>query len=118
MNNDKKYIPSFSLFESVVAIAIISVLIAIATMIYGNVVSSEKPLLYYQAEVEVSKKLEAIRREQEFISRVYEYDDYSILQQVEFYRGNKKIYEVSFTVQAHENHWFTQKHLIVNPHVQ
>lgn len=114
--NKTARLSAFSLFESVVAIAIISVLIGLATIIYSNLVEAERPILFYQAKEEVDKYFDALKKEKAFFSKTFDNEIYSIEQKVDFYNGNKKIYLVEYTVSAQNKKWWNEKHLISNPY--
>lgn len=109
-------LPAFSLFESVVAIAIISVLIGIGTLIYSNLIEAERPISYYQAKEEIEIHLQELKSTKAFFSKTFSNDIYSIEQKVDFYNGNKKIYLVEYSVNTQNKKWHTEKHLIVNPY--
>jgi len=110
---------AFSLFESVVAIAIISVLIGIATIVYSNLVQAERPIAFYQAKEEIDFYFQQMQHDKSFFSKLYEHETYSIEQLVEYHNGNKKLYQVQYRVTAQSKLWYTEKHLLLNPnHVQ
>lgn len=107
-------IRSFSLFESVVAIALISVLIGIATVIYGNLVEAERPVSFYQAKEEIDRYYAEMKASHAYISTSFDHDTYRIDQQVDFYKGNKKLYLVEYTITTQGKVWWKEKHLITN----
>lgn len=111
----KQKVQAFSLFESVVAIAIISVLIGIGTIVYSNLVSAEKPIPFYQAKEEIDLYYHQMQESKAFFPKVYDQETYSIEQKVDFHKGNKKIYLVEFVVTAQNKKWYTEKHLLANP---
>lgn len=106
---------SFSLFESVVAIAIISVLIGIATIVYSNLVESEKPIAFYQAKEEIELCYHQLQTDKAFFSKMIEHETYTIEQKVEYHNGNKKIYRVEYLVTTQNKKWYSEKHLLANP---
>lgn len=105
---------AFTLFESVVAISIITVLLVVASMIYSNVISSEKPLTYYQAQEEVEKIFTETKASGAFFTQSFSFETYDIQQDVEFYKGNNKLYQITYTVTSGTKTWWTEKHLIAN----
>ena len=109
-----KRLRAFTLFESVVAISIITILLVVASMIYGNIMSSEKPLSYYQAQEEVNKIFNETKAEGAFFTKNFSFEKFDIQQDVEFYKGNTKLYEITYTVTSGTKEWWIQKHLIAN----
>ena len=107
-------VQAFTLFESVVAIAIISVLIGLATIIYGNLVQAERPIPFYQAKEEIDNYYFELKKNKAFFSKNYDHENYNIEQKVDFYNGNKKLYLVEYTVTAQNKKWWSEKHLIAN----
>lgn len=123
MRQDMKYsksnkIPAFTLFESVIAITIITVLIGLGTMIYGNLMHSEKPLAYYQAQAEIEVRLQELKSNQQFVRENYDYENYEIEQGISFYKGNEKLYLVTFTARSGEKELLVENHLIPNVHYE
>jgi prepilin-type N-terminal cleavage/methylation domain-containing protein len=106
---------AFSLFESVVAIAIISVLIGIGTLVYSNLVEAERPLAFYQAKEEIDLYYQNLQQSKAFFPKMYAHETYSIEQKVDFYNGNKKIYRIEYLVTSQNKTWYSEKHLITNP---
>ncbi|NOQ74880.1 MAG: hypothetical protein GQ574_22895 [Crocinitomix sp.] len=113
-NSDSNRLPAFTLFESVIAITIITVLIGLGTMIYGNLMHSEKPLAYYQAQAEVEVRLQELKSKQLFMRENFEYENYEIEQKVTFYKGNKKLYLVTYIARAGDKELLVENHLIPN----
>lgn len=109
-------ISAFTLFESVVAIAVISVLIGIVTITYSNLVGAEKPIAFYQAKEEVDRYFEALKTSGAFFPASYDHETYTITQSVDFHQGNKKIYCIDYTISAGGKTWWTEKHLLANPY--
>lgn len=110
-----KKLAAFSLFESVVAITIISVLIGIGTLIYGNIVEAEPPLSIYQAKNEIQKLHHELKTSGAYFSQNHDYEIFTIQQQVDFHRGNKRLYQVDYHVIMQDKKWYSEKHLIANP---
>jgi hypothetical protein len=112
----KKKLGAFTLFESVVAIAMISVLIGLGTIIYSNLLNSEWPVSIYQAKEEISRLYNDTRTSGAFFSKQYAYENYRIDQQVAFYRGSKNIYLIQYSIYSGSKLYWTEKHLFANPH--
>lgn len=105
---------SFSLFESVVAIAIISVLIGIGIVVYSNLVQAERPIPFYQAKEEIDLMYHELQNTKAFFPKTLSHETYSIEQKVDFHNGNKKLYLVEYVVTAQNKKWYSEKHLIAN----
>ena len=114
LKKNKNKLAAFTLFESVVAIAIISVLIGLATIIYSNLVEAERPIAFYQAKEKIDECFYEMKKTGAFFPKNFVYENYSIEQKVDFYNGNKKIYLVEFVVMSQNKKWWTEKHLIAN----
>lgn len=102
------------MFESVVAIAIISVLIGIGTLIYSNLIEAERPVPFYQAKEEIDLMYHELQTSKAYFPKVLSNDSYSIEQKVDFHNGNKKLYLVEYIVMAQNKKWYSEKHLVAN----
>jgi type II secretory pathway component PulJ len=111
-SNEK--LKAFTLFESVVAISIITVLIGLGSMIYGNVMQAEKPMAYYQAQDQIDQHFQELCETKAFFNRDFELENYQIEQRVSFYNGNEKLYQVAYTVRIAGEKLLTENHLVVN----
>ncbi len=109
-----KKLEAFTLFESVVAISIITTLIGLGTMIYSNLMQAEKPVAYYQAKDEVDRRFQELCESQAFFNKEFDYESYQIQQQVDFHMKNKKIYQVTYVVTAGNRELLTERHLVAN----
>lgn len=105
---------AFSLFESVVAIAIISVLIGIGIVVYSNLVQAERPIPFYQAKEEIDLMYHELQNTKAFFPKTLSHETYSIEQKVDFHNGNKKLYLVEYIVTAQNKKWYSEKHLMAN----
>lgn len=113
-NRKSKHLKSFTLLESVTAITIITLLIGVSAMIYGNVVESEKPMAYYQAKQDVARIYQNTKADQAFFTKNFGFETYDIEQAVEFYKGNKKLYQINYTISSKGDVWWTEQHLVAN----
>jgi len=74
-----------SLIESVMAIAIISICISMATLVYVKLLQSDYEIAYYKAKQKIALlHLETIE-EQLFDDEVYGFESYSVTKQVKEY---------------------------------
>lgn len=105
-------VPSFSILESVIATSIIAILIGISAMIYSNVLASEKPLAVYQAESTVSSMFHELQANKAFFDKTVEVGGCTILQEVDFFRGNESIYAVNYAIERNNKVWYSEKHLV------
>ena len=111
---ENRKVPAFTLFESVVAITVITVLIGLSTMIYSNVIVSENPLVFYKAKEEVKQQLELLHNEKSFISKVLVFEGYEVEQQVDFHQGNQQLYQITYVVTSGGKELFTENHLVAS----
>lgn len=108
----KYRLKSFTLFESVISITIISVLLAIASMIYGNLMSAENPISEFEAKQEIQTMLLLADAQEVIFNQELEFESYSIKQTVEPFKGNTKLLLLTYEVFSLEgDKWLEQKHL-------
>lgn len=107
-------ISAFSLFESVVAIVIISVCIGIGSLIYSNIIGSEEPLLAIEGFEEANVLFENLKANKRYINDHFAYENFSIEQNIKPYRGDKHILVVNYNIYRDRNLIGYQRHLIFN----
>ncbi len=96
------------------AIAIISVCLFIATLIYIRVLDSEHDVSYYRAKQEISMLYFKAVKEQDFEDNTYDYEAFKITKEVVDYNSETK--QIQFEV---EDHSVKQKYTyLVNPVVR
>lgn len=105
---------AFTLLESVTAVTIITILIGVSAMIYSNVVESEKPMAFYQAKQDLSKIYQNTKMNQAFFTKNFAFEHYDIQQDVEFYKGNKRLYQINYTITSKGEVWWSENHLVAN----
>lgn len=110
----KAKIPAFTLFESVIAISIITVLIGLGTVIYTNLIVSEHPVLYYQAKDQIDVQLNELRTSQAFFNRDFDFENYRIEQRVDLYNGNKRLYKVTFLAFTGTKELIKEQHFLAH----
>ena len=126
MRQSKKHIATakieaFTLFESVIAITIITVLVGLGTMIYSNLIHAEKPIAYYQAKDEIDLHFNEMQNNPLFFNKDFEYENFRIEQRVELHNSsrtkksvNKKLYQITYTAVAGDKEILTERHLVAN----
>lgn len=103
---------SFTFFESVISITIISILLAIASMIYGNLMSSTNPISEFEAKQEIQSMLMLANTENTIKNQVLEFETYKIKQSVESFNGNAQLLLLTYEVYSLEgDKWLEQQHL-------
>lgn len=112
-------LPAFTLFESVVAITVITILIGLGTMIYSNVLQAENPLAYYMAKDEVDHRLQQLSEQQLFINGhsdnfQVDSDMYQIEENIDFYKENKSLYLITYIAFSGGEELFREQHLLPN----
>ncbi|MBL7897241.1 MAG: hypothetical protein JNJ99_01815 [Crocinitomicaceae bacterium] len=110
----KTKIPSFTLFESVIAITIISVLISISMIVMANLSGSDRSVLYYQAKTEVDIRFTQLIESKKIQSQHFEYETFSIDQVATPHNGSKELFQIEYKVIINQKILFTEKHLLVN----
>jgi hypothetical protein len=103
---------AFTLFESVVAISIITVLIGLGTLIYSNLVYSENPIAFYQAKDQIDIQLHELSKSQAFFNREFDFETFRIEQHIEPYNGNNQLYKVTFLAFAGTKKLIQEQHLL------
>ena len=85
-----------SMLESVIAIAIISVCLVIATMVYVKVIDTDYDMAYYMAQQEVSKLHYQTLKDQSFEDETFDYEVFKINKATEDI--NPELKRVTFNV--------------------
>ncbi len=94
-----KSLKASSLVESVIAIAIISVCVLVAFMIYINVVSQNHSVNYYQAKHKVDYLVQQSIDDNEHDDELYTFDGYTINKVVEI-RKEERTTLLTFTIKT------------------
>lgn len=103
---------AFTIFESTVAITIISIVLGISALIYSNVLHSETPVLVYQAKEEIDLLFNQNKAQHSFFTQQYEYESYTIQQTVDPYKGNQKLMRIDYSVMIADKSYWKESHLI------
>ncbi|WP_422103868.1 hypothetical protein [Winogradskyella sp.] len=82
LSKNSKSLKANSLVESVIAIAIISICILVAFLVYINVIKQNKSVLSYNAKHQVEELYQQSMADQDFENEDYVYKDYRIEKQV------------------------------------
>jgi hypothetical protein len=107
-------VKAFTLFESVVAISIITILIGLSAMIYANIVRSENPLAYYQAKDQIDVELDKLITERVFINKNTSFENFEIEQEISAYQGSISLFKVVFIAKSGGLEILRENHLIAN----
>ena len=110
----KLKVKAYSLLESVVAISIITICVGLGTTIYSNVISSEKPLITYDANEEIKRLFNELKTSRHYFNKSVDFELYSIEQGINFYKGNQLVYLVEYKVMFNNKNIATQKFLLGN----
>jgi len=105
-------IKASTLFETLIATSIITILIGIGSMIYSNVLASDQPFAFYQAKGEVDRLYEELKMNRAFFSKTFDYEQYEIEQEVMPYKGNEKLLLVQYNIRSNTRELWTEQHLI------
>ena len=81
-------------------------------MIYANVLASDKPLAIYKAQFAIREWFHDLTTNKAFFNKSVEFDNCEIVQEVDFYRGNKHLYEVKYSVKSGEKVWWEERYLV------
>ena len=94
--NYKIHLKASSLIESVMAIAIISICVFIATLVYAKLLESDYEIAYYKAKQKVSELHYQTTTEQLFDNDEYDYESFKIKKEVEEHSNsiNKVTFEI------------------------
>jgi len=87
-----------SLIESVMAIAIISICISIATLVYVKLLQSDYEIAYYKAKQKITVLYLQTIEEQLFEDEVYSFESYTITKQVK--EDSSGVNQVDFELQT------------------
>lgn len=113
-NKIPRKIKAFSLFESVVAITIITSLIGIGSLIYGNLLKAERPVMYYQLQVEIGQHFEEVKRTKAYLNTIYQSEDYRIEQVVDRHPSNARLLKITYTGFVADKQLIQENHLVAN----
>ncbi len=113
--NCGKRLPAYTLFETVVAITIITVLIGLGSLIYSAILDAENPVIYYHVEEQINEHFIGLQESKAYFNQNFDHESYSIQQDIKPYNGNTKLVEVTYTAFLGAEELLIRKHLVVNP---
>ena len=108
------YLSAFTLFESTVAVTIITIVLGMSTLIYSNVLDSERPVAFYQAKQDIDRIFLDTKRSKAFFDKTFEYEAYNIEQKVNAYKGNQKLFLLEYKVISGGKEMWKEQHLVAN----
>ena len=107
-----KYLKGSSIVESVIAIAIISVCVLIAVLVFANVGSSNNSLAYYKAANDVEKIFNESIDNKDFNNELFKHKNYSVEKKVlDIGNSDEGLKEFTFTITISERK-FIEKRLV------
>ncbi|MBD3639233.1 MAG: hypothetical protein HUJ25_17890 [Crocinitomicaceae bacterium] len=105
---------AFTLFESTVAVTLITIVLGMSTLIYSNILDSERPVAFYQARQKVDQIFFETKISGSFFSKNFSFEAYDVEQKVDFYKGNKRLYQVDYKVVSAGKELWKESHLVAN----
>lgn len=106
-------IDAFTMLDAIVALSIITILIVLSTMTFSNLFTAQKPLIKFSAEIEVIERLNALKENGVMKNNQYEFENFTINQNVEKYENNSKLYHVLYEAyDLNSKLIFSSNHLI------
>lgn len=105
-------VQAFTLFESVVAISIITILIGLSAMIYTNLVRSENPIAYYQAKDQIDVELNELIASKTFFNKNSSFESFDIEQKVTPYKGSSQLLQITFIAKSGTVELLRENHLV------
>lgn len=106
---------AFTLFESVVAITIITVCLAIGTLVYSNIVKSEKTVVSFEATNEIKRLFSDIKKTKLYFGKIFNFSTYEVVQKVENYQGIEHLYHISYELLVGKKSSFVKHYLLYDP---
>lgn len=109
-------IPGFTLIETVISISIISVLISIASMVFGNLIQNTNSLIEYKAKTVLRIEYQSFISDPTFNSNRKDFDGFYVERKINFYSRKKQLYVVKLLAKSIKGDLLTSiKFLCVNP---
>lgn len=106
---------AFTLFESVVAITIISIALGIGTTVYSNIVNSERSIVNFESKSKINSLFYDVKSSKQFFPKSYQFESFDIVQNVMNYKGIENLYKISFDVIIAGKTSFTKNYLLYDP---
>jgi len=99
--------------ESLIAMVIIIICFGTATMIWSNVLSSDKQRIHLKASLLLNAEAIQIRKEKNFVDDQKKIDDWIIIKKVEPYKNTENLFVLTLSVTDQEGKkLFTRNELI------
>ncbi len=92
-----------SIYESVISIAIISIVITVATYIIMQVIISSKPISYYQMIEKIEELKNNCDNEKNFTNKTFNFKEYVIEKKTKNYKDNPNLKILTFRI-LKDNH--------------
>ncbi|OFY82803.1 MAG: hypothetical protein A3F72_01585 [Bacteroidetes bacterium RIFCSPLOWO2_12_FULL_35_15] len=105
-----------TLIESLIAMIIIVTCLAIGTMIYANVLASDKQRLQLKAILILNNEAQQTKAEKTFIDSERQLDEWNIKKTVEHYEQTENLYRLTLSLTDKEGKTITTRNeLIATP---
>lgn len=105
---------AFTLFDSLIAVTITAVIMGTLSLSYGYLIESDSPMSSMVAQGELTKILHDLKESKSYFNKTIEAERYTIKQTIMPYKGNKKLFLVTFDVIINSKIIHTESHLIDN----
>jgi len=105
---------AFTLFDSLIAVTITAIIMSTMSLSYGYLIDADKPMSSMVGQAELPKLLFNLKESKSYFNESIEKETYKIEQIVEQYKGNAKLFLVTFNIIVNSKITYTEQHLIEN----
>jgi Tfp pilus assembly protein PilV len=93
-----KKLKAATLLESLIAMIIIVMCLSIGTMIYSNILSSDKQRIQLKAMFILNSEAQQTKTEKSFLDAEKQVDEWNVKKTVEHYDQTENLYRLSITI--------------------
>ncbi len=105
---------AFTLFDSLVAVSITAIIIAIISFSYGKLLESDPPMPFYKAKEKINELFHNLKESKTYFTKTFTYDTYTVIQNVSPYKGRKDIFKIEYDILINHNKIHSEKRLLIN----